>query len=340
MDKRLILATAGAGKTTEIIKRLNTNDKILIITYTQSNYNVIKFKILKEYKEIPKNIKIYTYFSFLYKICFAPLKRNWNVKGLDFHKSNQRYISEKILSYYMNKNNRKMYHYRLAKFCNEKLIEEIKKRLEKYFDYIYIDEIQDFSGHDFNFLLKIIESKINYLLVGDFYQHTYDTSQDGNVNKNLYNDYDNYIKIFKSKNVVIDTTSLKKSKRCSRNVCKFIKDSLDINIESERIEDSIIKELKNKDEIDKIIKDDSIIKLFYQKNFIYNINNKDNWGNSKGETYVDVCIILNKNTYKMYLDHKLKELPSQTKNKLYVACSRPTRNLYFIDEQLLKTYLK
>lgn len=338
MDKKIILAKAGSGKTTEIINNLDINNKNLIITYTQGNYNTLKSKLLKKYKEIPKNIKIYTYFSFLYKVCFAPLKRNWNIKGLEFHKNSQRYVNSKNADYYMNKNNRKMYHYRLAKFCNEKLIDGIKKRLEKYFDYIYIDEVQDFSGHDFNFLMNILETNINFLLVGDFYQHTYDTSQDGNVNKNLYNDYDNYLKKFKDKKVTIDTTSLIKSKRCSKNVCHFIKDELKIDIESEKEEVTIIKELTTEDEIDKIIKDDSITKLFYQNNIIYKINNKNNWGNSKGETYKDVCVVLNKNSYSFFVNNRLEELPPQTKNKLYVACSRPSANLYFINEELLKQY--
>lgn len=39
-----------------------------------------------------------------------------------------------------------MYHCRLAKLCNEVLIAQIKQRLEKYFDNIYIDEIQRFFG--------------------------------------------------------------------------------------------------------------------------------------------------------------------------------------------------
>lgn len=338
MDKRIILAKAGSGKTTEIINRLDVNNKNLIITYTQSNYNTLKSKIIKKYKEIPQNIKIYTYFSFLYKVCFAPLKRNWNIKGLDFHKNSNRFVSSESADYYLNKNNRKMYHYRLAKFCNEKMLNEIKRRLEKYFDYIYIDEVQDFSGHDFSFLMKILEFDINFLLVGDFYQHTYDTSQDGNVNKNLYNNYDNYLKKFKDKKILIDTTSLIKSRRCSKNVCQFIKDELKIDIESEKEEVTVIKELTTEDEIDKIIKDDSITKLFYQNNIIYKINNKNNWGNSKGETYKDVCVVLNKNSYSFFVNNRLGELPPQTKNKLYVACSRPSGNLYFINEELLKQY--
>lgn len=79
MDKRIVLAVAGSGKTTEIINKINYNDKSLIVTYTENNYNNIKKKILEKFNEIPSNIRIYTYFTFLYSFCFLPLKENLEV---------------------------------------------------------------------------------------------------------------------------------------------------------------------------------------------------------------------------------------------------------------------
>ena len=49
----ILLAVAGAGKTTEIIEKVNYDDKTLIITYTESNYNNIKKRIINKFKEIP-----------------------------------------------------------------------------------------------------------------------------------------------------------------------------------------------------------------------------------------------------------------------------------------------
>ena len=73
MDKKLILAVAGAGKTTLLLNKLNENDRFLIITYTKSNYEDIKRKIVNKFSYIPNNIKIYTYFVFLYNFCFYNL---------------------------------------------------------------------------------------------------------------------------------------------------------------------------------------------------------------------------------------------------------------------------
>ena len=235
-----------------------------------------------------------------------------------------------------------MYHNRLAKLCNEVLITQIKNRLEKYFDNIYIDEIQDFSGHDFNFLLTIIQCNCNIFLVGDYYQHTYDTSRDGNVNKNLYNNYDNYVNKFKLSipEIEFDYTSFLKSKRCSNDVCSFIKEQLNINIESYFNHISTVKEITDEEEIKNIVTNPTIVKLFYQNSKKYDIINADNWGNSKGETYEDVCVILNKNTYQLYKNNSLNTLAPSTKNKLYVACSRPRQNLYIVYEKLVILYLK
>lgn len=341
MDKKLVLAVAGSGKTTEIIDKIKHNDKAIIITYTENNFTNIKNKIIKKFNEIPPSIRVYTYFSFLYKFCFAPLKKNLYVKGIDYDPITNLFLSSKNLNYYMNMYSKKMYHSRLAKLCNEKIFSDITTRIEKYFDYVYIDEIQDFSGYDFNLIIDIIKCNCNFLLVGDFYQHTYDTSRDGTVNKNLYNDYDKYISKFKTTipNLKVDSSNFSKSKRCSKEVCQFIKEKLDINIESYFNNSSEVFEIIEKNHIDKIINDDNIVKLFYQNSKKYNINNKDNWGNSKGKTYSNVCVILNKNSYEAYMNNTLSKLPMATKNKLYVACSRPTNNLYFINETSLKEYL-
>ena len=46
MDKRVIFAVAGSGKTTYIVNNLFPEKRSLIITYTKNNYNNIIFLIL------------------------------------------------------------------------------------------------------------------------------------------------------------------------------------------------------------------------------------------------------------------------------------------------------
>jgi DNA helicase-2/ATP-dependent DNA helicase PcrA len=54
--------------------------------------------------------------------------------------------------------------------------------------------------------------------------------------------------------------------------------------------------------------------------------------------YVDVCVVLNLKTSKLFREGKLSELADSTKNKLYVACSRANRSLYILDESHLSEF--
>lgn len=339
MDKTIVLAVAGSGKTTEIIKRLNVTDRSLIVTYTQENYKILEKEIISKFGYLPSGIKIYTFFSFLYSFCFKPYKPNKLIEGISYKKSNTFGISDTNLKYYANPYSRRMYYSRLSKFCNKFLIDQIIARLERYFDFWYIDEIQDIAGHDFNFIINLLQCNLRIFLTGDFYQHSYDTSRDGNVNCNLYNDYDKYIKEFQSAGIIVDKQMLSKSWRCSPNICQFVTNNLNIKMESHRNDDSFIRELVLEDEIEKICKDDKIIKLFYQNSNKYTLHS-ENWGNSKGKTFSnDICIVLNSNTYKFYKNGELKKLASMTRNKLYVAFTRTKGGVYVVEEKKLKKFM-
>ena len=54
-----------------------------------------------------------------------------------------------------------------------------------------------FGGNDFNLLKEISKAKVNHIYVGDFFQHTFDTSRDGNTNSKLHDDMGNILGNFK-----------------------------------------------------------------------------------------------------------------------------------------------
>ena len=334
MDKRVIFAVAGSGKTTHIVDLLNNFNRTLIITYTENNFSNLKSKISKKYNDsIPDNIILMTYFKFLYNFCYKPiLSDEIRALGIDFKAKPYKYANSSSRHYYLTNLNY-FYSNRLALFL-EKYFDEIKRRLLKYFDLIIIDEVQDISGRDFNFLSKIMKIETNFLFVGDFYQHTYETSLDGNTNTNLFEDKEKYEQRFIDSKFTIDNTSLVKSWRCSKKVCAFISNFLGINIfsnDTSNIGDVFI--VDNSDEILKLWNDKSIIKLHYKKGDLYGIDHM-NWGESKGiDKYNDVCVLLNKNTYEKMEKNELIKLPSRTKNKLYVAITRAHRNVYLVSEQ-------
>ncbi|WP_277674590.1 hypothetical protein, partial [Piscibacillus halophilus] len=129
-----------------------------------------------------------------------------------------------------------------------------------------------------------------------------------------------------------DTTTLVKSHRCTSTVCNFIKDNLGINIESANETSSEITYIADAEKIKKILENNNIKKLFYQNSGKFNVNG-ENWGNSKGMTFENVCVILNDTTFKKYIKNELGELAPQTLRKFYVACTRSSGDIYFINEK-------
>jgi DNA helicase II / ATP-dependent DNA helicase PcrA len=341
MDKNLILAIAGSGKTTFIRDQLELESQHLIVTYTRENIKNLRNGIIEKFGYFPENIKLYSLFSFLYSFCYKPFRaRNDNPKGLywDFPPEFTRRIPETIPLHFFSKD-RRIYHNRLSKYLIRKgLLEKINSRIGKYFDHFHIDEIQDFSGYDFDILMSFADADVNLNWVGDFYQHTYDTSRDGNRNQTLHDNFENYKNQFIDVGLKIDDKSLLKSWRCSKAISEFISTQLGVAIESHKEKDTDILFFLEQDKIDKILKDNSIIKLFLKNHRKYNCYS-NNWGKLKGANHLnDVCVILNKTTYKLYGKGKLIDLKPQTKNKLYVACSRANGNLIFIPEEKIEHF--
>lgn len=336
MDKKVILAVAGSGKTTYVVNSLSENKRFLIITYTNRNHANLRKKIIKKFDgKWPESITLIKYFSFLYRFCYKPfLADKCKAKGLLFEPNPNKFVRQVSAEYFMT-NSRYLYSNRLSLFLDANgIMDEVKRRLEKYFDVFIIDEVQDISGRDFTFLENIMLANLNMLFVGDFYQHTYDTSRDGNTNKNLFNQRVPYENRFRSKGFVIDNSTLINSWRCSQNVCDYVSKNLGISISSNRTatDNTTIEFITNSKLINTIFKDDNVIKLHYQNSAKIGLTHR-NWGDTKGEDcYNDICVMLNKTTAGKRRANKLYELAPSTRNKLYVAITRARGNVYLIDE--------
>jgi len=340
MDKRVVFAVAGSGKTSYLVASLNEVKRFLIVTYTEANRENLRRKIIERFGYFPANVTLYTYFRFLHGFCYRPfLRSKKNTKGVTFKlppafpryplTDDKRYISP----------SRRLYANRLAKFLEQShLIEAIVARMEKYFDVFFVDEVQDFAGQDFNFLMTISAANLNAIFVGDFFQHTFDTSRDGNVNANLHNDYSAYKARFEAARLRVDTDSLKKSYRCSKSVCDFITEKIGIAIEAHDDRESIVKYEDDPEAVFALYENPDTVKLFYEEHYKYACYSQ-NWGVSKGiDRYQDVCVVLNPGNVKAWQNGGFLNINVKTRNKLYVACSRARGNLTFVPESLLKAY--
>lgn len=340
MDKRIVFAVAGSGKTSLIIKNLSLEKTALILTYTNANIINLRTKIIDKFGFFPDNIKLFPYFKFLYSFCFKPLlSYKYKTRGICFEPNRSMFLKMDNPKYFIDPYQR-LYSNRIAKFLkNEGVIDEVNEHIEKYFEELYIDEIQDFGGNDFNFIESITKASVKILFVGDFFQYTYDTSRDGSINGSLHDDYDIYKSRFEKLGLIVDTETLDKSWRCSTNVCKFVTTKLDINIFSKEIrEDTNIIILDNEDDADKIIKNKNIVKLFNSAHYKYDCYS-NNWGATKGEDhYQDVCIVLTEKANKLLIKNQLNQLPPMSKNKLYVACTRAKGDLYILPPKFIKKY--
>lgn len=357
MDKKLILAVAGSGKTYLICNSINPEKRNLILAFTHENIKNIYNELIKRFGTLPKNTIISTFHGFLFGECIRPYHRiicklyescQFNCEGVMFQtppkpindkKYNKNYIKEDNIKHYIP--HKKYYCSRMAKLIIKNidtLLPVIVKRINKFYDALFIDEFQDYRNEEYEFLSALIKSfEGDILLVGDYYQHS--VSGDNNTGKPFGTakkpkTYQEYKKIIEKLGISIDETKLCKSRRCSKPVCDFVKSKLGIQIESYDDHDGEVVMVSDITEVNRVLSDDKICKLLLQNSRKYNFNCV-NWSYSKGDTYEKTCVILTKDTSNLFENSFRYDCISPiTRNKLYVALTRSRSVVYLIPKQI------
>lgn len=364
VDKIVYLAVAGSGKTYNLCNRIDEDKRNIIIAFTNQNLKNIRKELMDKFGYIPKNTDIMTYHSFIYRDILMPyeyiawnkverknkqLKRN--TKGITIvepppqpsyingvYTPSPYYTEVKYIEHYLDIKTKQYYCSRISKLINKcgikGIIEKAIRRLELFYDNLYIDEFQDFRSEDYKLLNNITKRiDINCYLYGDYYQHSVSGTNNSGLPFSLKGksiSYDDFVEELQNNNYTVDTALLQYSRRCPDNICEYIRNKLIISIFSENSNSGEIKHLKDKSEIRRVLSDENIIKLFYRDSKRAPFK-AINWGYSKGDTYKETCIIL---TQDLNLDSLI------TRNKFYVALTRSKGDVYLLEKSRYDMYIE
>ncbi len=340
MDKAVTFAVAGSGKTRSIVDRIDPSRRSLVITYTTNTEDDLRRRIAKRLDGHPATVTVNTYFSFLNRFCYKPfLHSEMCSRGISFAIPTKESSRMPLTSRLRYMHGDRIYHCRMAKLLTVKgYMEELRARVDRYYDDVFVDEVQDFGGHDFNFLLALAKTKATFRLVGDFYQHTFATSHDGNVNRSLHDNYEAYRKRFEMAGFHVDISSLSESHRCASQVCEYITKTLGIQIASAASTNVSVEVLESQADVDRVYANPGIVKLFLEQHWLYGCNSH-NWGACKGlDHYEDVCVVLNPTSWALFSRGHLSQAKPIIRNKLYVAFSRARGNLFIAPEKLFRKH--
>jgi DNA helicase II / ATP-dependent DNA helicase PcrA len=244
-ENRLIIAAAGSGKTTYLVNEALAQDgRVLILTYTLSNEDVIKRRLIQKVGCIPKNITVQTWFSFLLQHGVKPYQGSLNDSLFDQDIRGMLLVNQQSGIRYKNTNGTPVYwgesdfnrHYftqyfkiysdKISKFvfkCNIQSNNAVIDRLTRIYDHMFIDEVQDLAGHDLELLKLLFKSTMSVLLVGDPRQVTYLTHLERKYAKYQNGKIREFVKNELGKCIActIDETTLGASHRCNQPICQF-----------------------------------------------------------------------------------------------------------------------
>jgi DNA helicase II / ATP-dependent DNA helicase PcrA len=190
-ERRAIFATAGSGKTTELVDRaLAANGgRVLLVTFTSENQRRLEARLRERVGIVPENVRVMGWFSFLINECIKPYQRvlteaPFAVRGLNFKGDAPRYAKNTEITRYLDGNS-DLYRDRVAQcavYLNSLTGGKVARRLQDCYRHVFVDEVQDCAGHDLEVLDMLFATSISIVIVGDPRQAII-TTNNGNLNK-------------------------------------------------------------------------------------------------------------------------------------------------------------
>lgn len=341
---KVIIASAGAGKTTYIVENALKlkGQRVLVTTYTNENLDQIKAYFIEKDGYIPANITVQSWFSFLLQEGVRPYQNHMNdqkrVQSIFFQTKSHAYHRKD--NYLTSSNN--IYSNKVAEFvceCDKKTKGLISKRLEKIYDHIFIDELQDFAGYDLNLLEMFFNTKINIVAVGDPRQATFSTN---NAQKNKQYRKSNIYSWLKKSKHEITIEKINDCHRCNQHICDFADKLFPALPKTVSKNASVTKHdgifYISINELDDYISTHNPVILRYSKTTNTLGLHAINIGVSKGRTYNRVLIFPTKPMIEYLKTEDISK--AGDKSKLYVAVTRAKYSVAFVvdDESLINEF--
>lgn len=339
MKNKLIIASAGSGKTSFIVNdsldyaKKHPGEEVLITTYTEANYNEIRKKIIEIVGYIPSNITVQTWFKFLIDEGVKPFQGamlNKKITGMVLVNSvSATRIRESDVEKHYFSSEMKIYSDKIAKFsfkCNEVIGGYVINRIARIYSCIYIDEAQDLAGYDLEIIRLLILSSTRVTLVCDPRQGTFSTNSLSKNKKYRRSNLELYFEKFPAQ-IAIDAVTLNKNYRCHSSIC-MLSNELYPDMSQPESNDAVIADhagiyVVRPNDVEKYIIKYSAVQLRW------NAKNKGvvsgypviNFGAAKGLSYDNVLIFPTEKVVQWLCD-KSKHLEEITLAKFYVALTR------------------
>lgn len=356
---KLIIAAAGSGKTTYLVKSaLQESDNILITTYTIANEQEIRKKFIELNGCIPHNVIIKTWYAFLLQHGVKPFQGvllDKKITGMVLvnQKSGVKYMSRRgpvyysegeLYGFYFTKE-MKMYSDKISKFvcrCEEKTGGAVIKRISRLFSKVYIDEVQDMAGYDLELIKSLLKSDCDLTMVGDPRQVTYHTHNEAKNKKYTVGNIEEYIKNeCKHIECLFDKEILNDSYRNNKSICSFSSmlypeyEETGTKVFEKTGHDGIF--LIRLDDVEKYLAKYNPMQL-REKRTVKVVDNYPviNMGESKGLTF-DRVLIYPTATMKKWMNNHSNELKPKTRSQFYVAITRAKYSVgivYDYDDQI------
>lgn len=365
MANKIILASAGAGKSQKIVDLAlglsRDNKRVLLLTYTENNQKELFSKICRKNLLLPTNITIKGWFSFLLEDIIRPYQQIMfyeRIEGINFNSSNPHKINGKNIKgraeilkghynklHFFTKSGNKVHTAFLSKLACRVIKESQGKpidRISQLYDSILIDEVQDLVGWDFDLLEKLNTKKsLSIYCVGDFRQTIYSThigSKQPRTNKEKFSKFKNLNFDFEHQNI---------SWRCIQSICDYA-DRLHLSEGSYKKTISKVNKIPENfnshtgvfavrlDNVEEYLEKYNPIILRHSKNSLKELcRNRTcyNFGASKGMGF-DRVFLITTDKQKQFIHGNLKvfdkDKTEKAKNSFYVAITRAKYSVAFL----------